>query len=144
MIIFHEILPNLNLILRAYTFNDSEYEPLQNVIRESVGEIPWTPISNDSFGRPGRKYTIVSHLVYRFQSYLGVEFFPDKIVSLNNGQPYRCKELKLGSRATGCKTFYAEDIDRAKTKCSLVIAREEGWFSGEAEEGECKKRTGWW
>ncbi len=143
MIIYHEILPNLSLILRAYTFDNSEYEPLQNVMRRSVGEIPWALISNDSFGRPGREYTIARLLVSKFQSYLGVEFFPEKVVSLDKGQPYRCKELKLGSRAVGCKTFYAEDIDRAKTKCSLVIARAEGWFSGEAEEGECIKK-GWW
>ena len=141
MIIHYEFRkPTLHLVLKAYSFNRIEFVPLENVIRASVGEVYPTPINQDSFGRLGQQYEIINQFVSKFEHYLGVKFFPDKVELINKGQPFKCKELKLGQNANGCKTFYAEDLDRAKTKCSLVIAKEEGWFSGEAEHGECKQR----
>lgn len=140
MIVRHELIPGVRLIMRAYTFNNLEFLPLENVIRKSTGQLFGVDISRDEEGRNGRKYEIKHISVPPLEQYLDVRFFTDRIESGDEGESYCCKELKVLGSSDKCKTFRAKDLERAKVKCSLVIAPDEGWFSGEAERGECEKK----
>ena len=143
VIIPEKVSFNSSLLLRAYSYREEEFMPLENVIRISTNEILLFVLPRDAEDRWGRGYEIRSHLISKFEEYLGV-IFGEKIITLKeDGNPYSCKELRVRGGSTGCKTIYAEDIDRAKTKCAL-LAKDEGWFSGEAREGACPKKAGLW
>jgi len=144
MIIITKYIPNNPLVLEAFSFNPNEFIPLENVLNKSVQEYQSREIPNDLSGRPGRAYRISHGDIHKFEEYLGVRISSGKIESDEQGHEYRCEELNLNGNAIGCETFHAKDMERAKVKCSMTIAPKNGWFSGEAEQGACKKKKSFW
>ncbi|MEJ0029093.1 MAG: hypothetical protein WDO15_01410 [Bacteroidota bacterium] len=143
VIIPEKISFNSSLLLRAYSFKEDEFIPLERIIRIATNELRMFILPPDNEERSGRGYEIRSHLVVQFQEYLGVIFGDTGFALKEQGTQYSCKELKVKGGSSDCKTIYAEDIDRAITKCALV-AKDKGWYSGEAKEGSCPKKPGSW
>ncbi|MBT1710753.1 hypothetical protein KK062_21105 [Fulvivirgaceae bacterium PWU5] len=137
MIIKHTLIPSEGLFLRAYSFDDKEFIPLENVFARSIGALIGRLIGPDRDGRKGLEYEIKFRFIKDFERYVGLRFFVDRIEMVDEGIVFRCNELSMRGRESGCRTFRALDLDRAKVKCATVIAREESWFSGDAQEGPC-------
>ena len=143
MIIKYSYYPEKDLFLDAYSFNPVEFIPLENVLLISVTKYSKEYIANDLQNRKGIRFGIQNKLIEKLESYLKIKFYINRIESFEIGDSYKCKELSLSGDAKGCKTFFAEDIDRAKVKCSMKIAPDNNWFSGEAEEGKCDEKKKW-
>jgi hypothetical protein len=137
------------LRLLAYTFQEQEFKRLETVLKINAIDQTSSPIEPDRYKREGRRYYVPSQLIARFGTFLKGSFDTStgqfSPAPTPGGSPYACKEKVLGGKdGAGCLDMQANDDNAAMVACSL-IAGEEGWYYGEAEQGMCaKKKSGLW
>lgn len=135
------------LRLFAYTFQQSEFEILESVLKRVGISSDFSPIEPDSSKREGRRYYVPGPMVPNLGHALGGSFdsagrfTPDPAGS---GARYACKEKKLGGRdGKGCQDFTASDDQSAFVACSLIAGRH-GWYFGKHQPGTCgAKKSSW-
>jgi len=127
------------LLIIAYTFSEREWSALaETAIRAGIRP-DYSPLGRDQFGREGRRYYADT---------------PEQIASLGRilrgnfdrvgrfepapgvGRRYACREVRHSGVAKGCEEFDAEDDNIAIVRCG-IIASQNGWFGGDARQGNC-------
>lgn len=146
MVIFPTLGRNGDLTLDAFSFDEAELDSLAVVLERCGGTRDFRPLATDRHGRAGRRYvvrvSIVSileqHLLVRFTTRFTLGGRRTLVRFLPGFQSYRCEEITLAGKGSGCADIGAKDDNDAKTKCGLV-AGTRGWFGGAASPGTCSK-----
>lgn len=147
------IIPRLThelLELDAYTYNNSEFEILNNFLKENKIVFEYKPLPNDSYTRLGRVFIIhYNNQIQKIEFSLGVKFINKGIETFTKveedyieGKEYKCLRISPSTKEKGCRNIYAINDAAAFIKCNL-IANELNWFAAQRQRGKCKGKSLW-
>jgi hypothetical protein len=98
-------------------------------------------LERDGEDRKGRRHSIAIGDVPPLEKHFGIRFQGEgstttMMIVAPPGSGFSCKEISARGSRTGCINLSAQNQPDAIVKCAL-FARQNGWFGGEAEPGEC-------
>lgn len=137
------------LLLRAYSFQEREFDTLEGVLARADVHTGYKQISPDRYEREGRQYSVPKGSIERFGVLVSGTFHSQTgqfVPASGGGHPsYACKEKKPGGHdGRGCENLVAQDDSAAMVACNM-IAGQRGWYFGEAEKGTCTgRRSRFW
>ena len=132
--------PN-SLDISAYTFRETEWMALMDILDRCGISSEHSPLGADEFGREGRRYYVrtgeqIESLARVLQGHFGMagRFEPDR----GTGRTYACREVQRMGLGSGCEEFDASDDHAAIVKCGMIAGRRI-WFGGESKQGTCSR-----
>jgi hypothetical protein len=145
MLIIPYLNPNKSLFLDAYSYQLQEIEAVAFTLRQVIEGFEIINLERDRMDRIGKRHAIAAFDVPRLEKHLEIRFQGEgpttTMIVDPPGKGYRCKEISARGLGTGCVNMSAHDQPDAMVKCAL-LARQNGWFGGEAEVGDCMSKMG--
>ena len=142
MLIVPRLIQKGDLTLDAFSFDNAELDSLAAVLEHCGSTRNFRPLPKDRHGRAGRRYLVRASMVPTIEQHLLVRFTVrgrrTRVQFLSGFKGYRCEEIALTGKGSGCVDIGAKDDNEARTTCGL-IAGSRGWFGGAASPGTCTK-----